>query len=300
MWRESARALLPLLAASDNKARGGTTTCDDSGSGGAAVGVADGGSRGSGGVSEDDVCDDMPDVVPVNHPRGGGVACLASGTWRVREWWYSGETLSSARQRQRDVYTVQMDSEGGGGGLDDEDEDGGDVAGRGGGDECRGDDEHDDDDDEYDEYDVGGGGGGGTRRRNRNRNRSRGWGGTRGEFVAFGEDGVDAFNLRGWIYPLGQGETTSQNMASASVWGTDAENSESVAEFLAKHAVSEDTSPAGVKPSRLLLTHLYFVFQSPCTNVVHSYVSFQSPPIISTYLCLPETESNPPLFTYKY
>lgn len=30
------------------------------------------------------------------------------------------------------------------------------------------------------------------------------------------------------------------------MWGTDAENSESVAEFLAAHAVMEDTSPAAV------------------------------------------------------
>lgn len=35
-------------------------------------------------------------------------------------------------------------------------------------------------------------------------------------------------------------------MASASVWGTDAEHSESVAEFLAKHAAREDMSPAAV------------------------------------------------------
>ena len=186
---------------------------------------------------------DMPSVLPVHHPRGGGVACLASGTWRVREWWYTGETLSSARQRQHAAYTMQLDSESGGGGG------GGRVAGGGGVTA-----EYDDDgdlyeDDSCDEYDdrhnhrSGGDGDGRGRRR-------RGWGGTRGEFVGFGEDGVDAFTFRGWIYPLGQGETTSQNMASASVWGTDAENSESVAEFMAKHAVRDDedtsSSPAAI------------------------------------------------------
>ena len=66
------------------------------------------------------------------------------------------------------------------------------------------------------------------------------------EFEGFGEDDLGTFGVRGWVYPLGQGETTSQNMASASVWGTDAENSESVAEFLARHAVDEDVSPAAL------------------------------------------------------
>ena len=43
------------------------------------------------------------------------------------------------------------------------------------------------------------------------------------------------FAVRGRIYAVGRGETTSQNAASASVWGTDAETSEGIAEFLARN-----------------------------------------------------------------
>ena len=161
--------------------------------------------------------DDMPSVLPVHHPRGGGVACLASGTWRVREWWYTGETLSSARQRQHAAYTMQLDSESGGGGG------GGRVAG-GGGVTAEYDDDGDLCEDDFYEYDdrhdhrSGGDGDGRGRRR-------RGWGG-RGEFVGFGRMTMRlpfAVDLS-----TGPRRNDVENMASASVWGTDAENSESV------------------------------------------------------------------------
>lgn len=135
----------------------------------------------------------------------------------MREWWYTGETLASARHLVHSAYTMRMDSGGGGG-------DGGGGWGTQGVQYCYGE-------------PVSGNGGDGDGDDDRE---------ARGEFEGFGEDDLDIFNVRGWVYPLGQGETTSQNMASASVWGTDAENSESVAEFLANHAVVEDMSPAAV------------------------------------------------------
>lgn len=195
VWREAARALLPLLspaaaaaAAGSQRVDGGIgalygQTIEDVGGGGGGVDdtgdddveyghAAADGSWCFDGADGSESPDAMPDVLPTSHPRGGGVVALASGTWHVREWWYTGETLASVRRLVHSAYTLRMDSGGGGDdgpcGLND----GGDCGGWGAG-------GRDDADD-----------GGGDER-------------AAGEFDGFGEDDLDVFNIRGWIYPLG-------------------------------------------------------------------------------------------------